>query len=69
MGGEPLKQKEDDNEKIKSYGCKIGSCTQSGSFVDCLRNGFLNDNYSGRQGGCYRNSFLIRCCVYHRNRW
>ena len=49
MGGEPLKQKEDDNEKIKSSGCKICSCTQSGSFVDCLRNCFLNDNDSGEQ--------------------
>ena len=49
MGGEPLKQKEDDNEKIKSSGCKIGSCTQAGSVVDCLRNCFLNDNDSGEQ--------------------
>ena len=49
MGGEPLKQKEDDNVKIKSSGCKIGSCTQSGSFVDCLRNCFFNDNDSGEQ--------------------
>ena len=42
MGGEPLKQKEDDNEKIKSSGCKICSCTQSGSFVDCLRNWYAS---------------------------
>ena len=69
MGGEPLKQKEDDNEKIKSSGCKIGSCTQSGSFVDCLRNCFLNDNDSGEQCGCYRDSFRSRSCFYDRNRW
>ena len=60
MGGEPLKQKEDDNEKIKSSGCKIGSCTQSGSFVDCLRNCFLNRNSNAR---IYRIRWRF-CCLY-----